>query len=168
MPNQVLVKNAIGQSSFSNINAANLTNTSNADPLFTSTSDFTLQAGSPAIDSGDNSLVPSGIATDLAGNDRIFNTTVDMGVYEFGSTLDVDNFEAQVSEFKIYPNPTSNVLNVKMNESFNKAEIFNIQGQKVLESNTKNLNVSNLSSGLYLIQIEATNGVTQTKRFIKQ
>lgn len=37
---------------------------------------------SPAIDAGDNLLVPSGITGDIAGNTRIFNGTVDMGCYE--------------------------------------------------------------------------------------
>ncbi|WP_034061350.1 InlB B-repeat-containing protein [Lacinutrix jangbogonensis] len=85
----------------------------------------------------------------------------------FNTTLSVEGFETLKSEFKIYPNPVSNILNIKMSQDFNKAEVFNIQGQKVLESNTKTINVSNLAAGLYLIQIEDTNGATQTKRFIK-
>jgi hypothetical protein len=44
--------------------------------------DFTLSSTSPAINAGDNSLIPSGITTDLAGNARIQQTTVDMGAYE--------------------------------------------------------------------------------------
>ncbi|WP_034061348.1 T9SS type A sorting domain-containing protein [Lacinutrix jangbogonensis] len=163
--NLVAVNNSIDEANFSNLTY--LTNTSNANPMFTSTTDFTLITGSPAIDTGDNSKIPAGINVDLFGNDRIFNTTVDMGAYEFGSTLDVDNFEAEINEFKIYPNPVSNTLNIKMSQDFNKAQVYNIQGQKVLESNTKTINVSNLAAGLYLIQIEDTNGATQTKRFIK-
>ena len=37
---------------------------------------------SSAINAGDNSLIPDGITTDLAGNARIQNMTVDMGAYE--------------------------------------------------------------------------------------
>ena len=81
----VMVVNSIDQGSFSKLTAANLTNTNNSDPLFTSTTDFTLQSGSPAINAGDNTKVPSAITTDLLGNQRIFNTTVDMGCYEYGS-----------------------------------------------------------------------------------
>ena len=59
------------------------------DPMFvapagtppTCTGDFQLQPGSPAIDMGNNANAPVG--TDLAGNPRIFNGTVDMGAYEF-------------------------------------------------------------------------------------
>ncbi|WP_298883998.1 choice-of-anchor Q domain-containing protein [uncultured Polaribacter sp.] len=54
----------------------------NSDPLFTSTTDFTLQATSPAINAGDNSKVPSNTLLDLAGETRIFGAAVDMGAYE--------------------------------------------------------------------------------------
>jgi hypothetical protein len=82
--NQILVYNSIAEDDFSNISAINLTNTSNSDPLFTDSAngDYTLQSGSPAIDAGDNSKIPVGVVTDLAGNTRIENTTVDMGCYE--------------------------------------------------------------------------------------
>lgn len=64
----------------------------NEDPLFvspqlpalapTSSGDYHIQACSPAINLGDNSLLPSGITKDLDSLDRIRYTTVDMGAYE--------------------------------------------------------------------------------------
>ena len=65
-----------------------------SDPLFISQTDFAsapttagdmrLQACSPAINTGDNASVPSGITTDLDGNPRFFNNgIVDMGAYEY-------------------------------------------------------------------------------------
>ncbi|MFP9100933.1 LamG-like jellyroll fold domain-containing protein, partial [Flavobacterium sp. RHBU_24] len=44
--------------------------------------DYSLLTCSPVLNTGDNSYVPSGITTDLAGNARIYNTTADMGAYE--------------------------------------------------------------------------------------
>ncbi len=46
--------------------------------------DYRLAAGSPCIDAGDNAYVTT--ATDLAGNTRIANGTVDIGCYEYGSS----------------------------------------------------------------------------------
>jgi hypothetical protein len=45
-------------------------------------SNFTLTSASIAVGSGNNSLIPSGVTTDLAGNARIQQGTVDMGAYE--------------------------------------------------------------------------------------
>lgn len=44
---------------------------------------FTVKYGSPIIDAGDNTAVPAGVTLDLVGNPRIYNSTVDMGAYEF-------------------------------------------------------------------------------------
>jgi hypothetical protein len=55
-----------------------------ADPLFVDApnGDLRLLQGSTAIDTGNNAAVPAGITTDLAGNPRILNGTVDLGAYE--------------------------------------------------------------------------------------
>lgn len=55
------------------------------DPLFVGSGDYHLQNSptvSPCKNTGSNSLIPSGISTDLDGNSRIFSTAVDMGAYE--------------------------------------------------------------------------------------
>ena len=55
------------------------------DPLFVDANngDYHLQFNSPCIDTGDNSAIPPSVLTDLDGNPRIVNSTVDMGSYEF-------------------------------------------------------------------------------------
>lgn len=68
------------------------TGNSNADPLFvapqpasaapTREGDYHLQPCSPAIDAGNNALLPAAITTDLEGNPRIYNSIVDMGSFE--------------------------------------------------------------------------------------
>ena len=78
----VNVYNSIDEANFNDNSITSTTNTSNSNPVFTSSTDFTLQDGSPALNSGDNSKIPAGITTDLAGNQRIINTNVDMGTYE--------------------------------------------------------------------------------------
>jgi hypothetical protein len=56
-----------------------------SNPMFVSLTDPQLMACSPAINAGDNALYNSATTstTDLAGLPRIFNTVIDMGVYEY-------------------------------------------------------------------------------------
>ncbi|MBL8132527.1 MAG: hypothetical protein JNL42_11775 [Anaerolineae bacterium] len=48
---------------------------------------FPLNAGSIAIDAGDNALIPVGVTFDQAGNNRIRGGIVDMGSFEAQSTI---------------------------------------------------------------------------------
>jgi len=67
----------------------------NTNPLFvdaygadnfigTEDDNLCLLPGSPCIDAGDNSAIPTGLVVDIDGNPRIANGTVDMGAYEGG------------------------------------------------------------------------------------
>ena len=75
-----------------------------ADPLFVDAAngDLGLQCASPAIDAGDNSAVPAGVTTDLAGKRRISgiygSPQVDMGAYEeqyYGDQVTLGQYKLQ-------------------------------------------------------------------------
>jgi hypothetical protein len=57
-----------------------------ADPLFVDTkaNNYHLRPGSPAIDAGNNSIIPLALSVDLEGKPRIVGNSVDMGAYETG------------------------------------------------------------------------------------
>lgn len=168
--NSVNVYNSIDEANFNDSSLSSTTNTSDANPLFNNAAngDFTLTAASPAVNTGDNTKIPAGITADLAGNQRIFNSTVDMGAYEYISTLGINDFFIAENEIKLYPNPTTSVLNIKMTSSLKQATIYSVLGRKVLETTSKTIQTSNLKTGLYLIKIEDENGNVSTKRFMRK
>lgn len=81
-----VVKNSITQE-FTTGNAAD-NNLVGVNPMFTGAADFSLQAGSPAVNAGDNDWFTGLDANtkDLAGNTRVYNFAnggiMDMGAYE--------------------------------------------------------------------------------------
>ncbi len=88
-------------------------------------------------------------------------------VYRFTpETLSAEDF-SKVG-FEIYPNPTSQYLHIKTQADDYNYGIYNSIGQKIETTKTENnINVSNLTSGIYFIKIETETG-SVTKKFIKQ
>jgi len=167
-PSTIITKNSIDQQNFGNIPAGSQTSTSTSDPLFVDFSNnvFNLTVTSPAINSGDNVSVIG--TTDLLGNQRVFDTTVDMGAYEFGSTvLGTENFTS-LSDFKMYPNPANSILNINSSEEISSVEIYSIEGKRVLISQNTQVDVSQLTSGIYLVKITTNANKVGTKKLVKQ
>ena len=68
----------------------------------------------------------------------------------------------------IYPNPTSSRLSIQSPLAIEKVEVYNLLGQITMTVKTAELNVSNLSNGMYIVKIFQENDVISTKRFVKQ
>jgi hypothetical protein len=72
--------------------------------------------------------------------------------------------------FSYYPNPTTGVLSLKSVNNIDTVSIFNLLGQKVLDAKigatTSELNISNLKTGTYLMQV-TVNGQTETFKVLK-
>jgi len=161
------ISDNIDEDGFSNLGVGVGTiNNSNTNPNLTS--EFKLQASSTAaIDSGDNNAIPTGINQDLAGNNRIENTIVDLGAYEFSSTL--SNTDFNLSNFKIYPNPASSILNINTERAVELITIHSALGQKVMTiKGAKTMDISQLKTGVYLMKVVYVNYPESTTfKFIK-
>ena len=70
--------------------------------------------------------------------------------------------------FDIYPNPTSDYLNISNIHTDFKVQIYSILGSKLLDySNARRINVESLNNGVYLIKIINQNR-TYSKVFVKK
>lgn len=157
--------------SFSNIN--NIKGTDNK--YFTADDGLALLSSSQCKNTGLNSEIPSsavnGPFPDITGANRILAATTDMGAYEIdGAVLNSVSFEKIGA--KLYPNPTNNSITLELNDfSFTKVSLFNLQGSIIqnvtMNSNTTTLDVSNLTTGIYLVKIETEEG-TAVQKIIKK
>jgi bacillolysin len=85
-------------------------------------------------------------------------------------TAKVLGFEEPAFDFAMYPNPTRNVLNVKMGDSRTGTyRMLSYTGQEVNKGKLSNmeLNVSNLAAGVYILEINDGQKVL-TKQFVKK
>jgi|GEM_PF-2793515 len=137
----------------------NGSNNYTTDPLFTNVSirDFTLQSSSNGINKGSNSFYDAAKygSYDLLNNNRIEETTIDIGAFEKQLTLSVSDINNEKS-ITVYPNPVKDILNFTSNEKILKIEIISMDGRKLIEKNInyeKKLNVQILPKGFYLIKI---------------
>ena len=73
--------------------------------------------------------------------------------------------ENSQANFKVYPVPAENEILIQA-EDFQKAEIYSVTGQKLMESTTEKMNVSALSSGLYIIKVYDLDGNSEMQRFV--
>jgi hypothetical protein len=88
-----------------------------------------------------------------------YSTTVD-ALEVKGNTLGLHEFSKSV--VKYYPNPTGGLLNLSSGETISDVTVFNLLGQKVLEStinsNQGQLDISSLTSGNYVIHANTEKG----------
>tara|TARA_B100000767_G_scaffold273084_1_gene302312 strand:+ start:764 stop:1462 length:699 start_codon:yes stop_codon:yes gene_type:complete len=68
---------------------------------------------------------------------------------------------------KVYPNPTTDKL-IILSKSPQNSILYNVNGQKVLESDRNELNVSELPTGVYLLHTTNTQNQLSTFKIIKK
>lgn len=140
------VRNSIAQDGFSKVNASSQTNTSSSNPLFSDylNNDFTLQGSSPARDSGDNAYVT--LTEDLAGNPRIVNTTVDMGVYEKVLVCgEISNIQS--TENTLVADETT----ITWNHAFNNSGPYDLSYTLVGEPIASGTTITNITNEIYTL-----------------
>lgn len=91
--------------------------------------------------------------------------------YNWFLTLSNNSFisNSDNNKLQIYPNPTKNIIHIKNNYEIEKITIFDCLGKEILTQtkNNNEVNVENLSKGIYLIEINSENEKVY-KKFIKE
>lgn len=83
----------------------------------------------------------------------------------YDASLSNDKFDS--SNFKAYPNPVVDVLNLSYSEEMSSVTVFNLVGQQVLtkklNSTEANIDMSNLAAGTYMVKVAVGNTVKTVK-----
>ena len=68
----------------------------------------------------------------------------------------------------ISPNPAKDFINIQSDGKIKSVEIYNLHGQKLITTTQKQISISSLSSGIYLVRVEDDKNNTTTKKIIKK
>lgn len=71
-------------------------------------------------------------------------------------------------DVKIFPNPTKGLIKIKAELGLNKIEIYNSLGQKIIQTNEFNIDVSSLLNGVYFMKIYGERNEILIKKIIKE
>ncbi|WP_333851862.1 T9SS type A sorting domain-containing protein [Epilithonimonas sp.] len=105
---------------------------------------------------------------------------LDLSIENYGSGFSVDNIQVKDATlavveagkkdiFRIYPNPTVDVVNFDVAGKINSVEVYDAAGKlvKTSKDGAKSLNVSELGKGNYVVKVQTENA-SYTKKVIKK
>jgi hypothetical protein len=76
--------------------------------------------------------------------------------------------QTEASDILIYPNPVSNFIFINNQKTIKEFSIYNIIGQKIESKMIDNqINVSNLTKGIYFLKLSDQTGKNYTTKFTK-
>lgn len=114
-------------------------------------------------------------STDFDFHDQyvdVYVATSGLGLIKF--TIDLTTLKVIDSDLLVknstvvYPNPATDLVNIESKENITSVEIIGLSGQKLLNSNEKQINISHLNKGIYIVRIVLQNGKTETHKLIKK
>lgn len=138
-----------------------------------------------------NTVVQNGWNTSLSGNvfwlagqfgdSSPFNGAVDdLKIYNYAispaevtslytnNSLSTANFSQNNSLVSLYPNPVNDVLHIETTAEIKSVTVYGILGNQVLSSSSKDINVSHLERGIYMVQVQDAENNISTKKIIKE
>lgn len=132
-----------------------------AGTTYTKTVEYTLPSNYKANDCRVLAFVSN--YTTNVNKRQIYNSTISQ------TTLGIHDENDNLIDMMVYPNPVVNEININTEMAIDRVEIYNLQGQlvKFVSNNPKTINVSDLASGTYMINIVAEDGVC-VKKIVKE
>jgi hypothetical protein len=63
--------------------------------------------------------------------------------------------ETSVEDFKVYPNPFNDVIQIESDKNVESISINDLNGKKLLETTEKNINLNFLANGYYFVILKS-------------
>ncbi len=90
--------------------------------------------------------------------------------------VDLDDLAQESHELKLYPNPSSGIVNIQTSKSIESIQIYNVQGQLLHTSTSLSVTTEGSNhqfelpeeKGMYLVRLEDEEGRVFTKKIVRQ
>jgi hypothetical protein len=83
------------------------------------------------------------------------------------ATLTIKDIYPLDSRISVYPNPTANRIYIQGENVF-QAELFDLRGRKVKSTNQKQIDLSDITSGSFILKVTTDNNYTKSFKIIKE
>ena len=83
------------------------------------------------------------------------------------ATLTIEDIYPLDSRISVYPNPTANRVYIQ-GENILQAELFDLRGRKVKETIQKQIDLSEITSGSFILKVTTDNNKTKSFKIIKR
>jgi hypothetical protein len=94
------------------------------------------------------------------------NDTIGYHINITSVPLGINEYAIAKMAYTVYPNPAQNKITIDGNSFYN-AEIYTVQGEKIIQSSSQTINIDALSKGVYFIRVTNLDGKPSNLKFIK-
>tara|TARA_B100000809_G_C15138112_1_gene531595 strand:+ start:2073 stop:2942 length:870 start_codon:yes stop_codon:yes gene_type:complete len=131
-------------------------------------------------DGNDDEIYTSGFVAPNGSGDILIDVSIVSGGFGYLGVMEIEDYDGVISvaetdrvksQFTLFPNPVENVLHISAlkDVTIESAIIYSISGAKAKElEDFVNPNISDLSSGIYLLKIVSTNKVVSMFKIVKK
>ena len=99
-------------------------------------------------------------------NRTLSASEINLVLNDSSAALASDNFQTNYLMFKLSPNPANDLLKISMVTELKSVEIYSLLGQKVLSTDKNQVDVSDLSKGMYMVRVEDVEGSVSTQKLV--
>ena len=96
-----------------------------------------------------------------------FTDSTQMKAITAGVQAGLSTIETQIPTIRIYPNPSTSIVNIDHTEDL-EIILFNILGQQILKTNSKIIDISALNNGTYFLVAKDSNNTITNFKLIKK
>ena len=118
-------------------------------------------------DAANNTLFSRNARDLMVWDNYYFNITTPGTDGPIGTVVGIENSNTQTAEWSVWPNPVSNVLHISDGPEIRRVDVLDLSGRVQATATGREVNVSALPAGLYILRVVTAEGVT-AKKIIKQ